>query len=53
MSDVAAWFSSETKWIKSEIAKIIVGHAVVDQVLLCIFSGGHALLVGVPGLAKP
>jgi MoxR-like ATPase len=26
--------------------------AVVDQILLCIFSGGHALLVGVPGLAK-
>jgi MoxR-like ATPase len=25
---------------------------VVDQVLLSIFSGGHALLVGVPGLAK-
>jgi MoxR-like ATPase len=25
---------------------------VVDQILLCIFSGGHALLVGVPGLAK-
>ena len=39
--------------LKSEIAKIIVGQdAVVDQILLCIFSGGHALLVGVPGLAK-
>jgi MoxR-like ATPase len=25
---------------------------VVDQILICIFSGGHALLVGVPGLAK-
>jgi MoxR-like ATPase len=23
-----------------------------NQILLCIFSGGHALLVGVPGLAK-
>ena len=39
--------------LKAEIAKIIVGQdAVVDQILLCIFSGGHALLVGVPGLAK-
>nr|WP_278022787.1 MoxR family ATPase [Flavobacterium ginsengisoli] len=39
--------------LKKEIAKIIVGQdAVVDQILLCIFSGGHALLIGVPGLAK-
>lgn len=39
--------------LKKEIAKIIVGQdLVVDQVLLSIFSGGHALLVGVPGLAK-
>ena len=39
--------------LKKEIAKIIVGQdEVVDQILLSIFSGGHALLVGVPGLAK-
>ena len=39
--------------LKVEIAKIIVGQEeVVDQILLSIFSGGHALLVGVPGLAK-
>ena len=39
--------------LKREIAKIIVGQdLVVDQILLSIFSGGHALLVGVPGLAK-
>jgi len=39
--------------LKAEIAKIIVGQEeVVDQILLSIFSGGHALLVGVPGLAK-
>ena len=39
--------------LKNEIANIIVGQdAVVDQILLCVFSGGHALLVGVPGLAK-
>ncbi|MFT4669388.1 MAG: MoxR-like ATPase [Flavobacterium sp.] len=55
MSDVAAIHNLVEKRneLKSEIAKIIVGQdAVVDQVLLCIFSGGHALLVGVPGLAK-
>jgi MoxR-like ATPase len=50
MSDVAAIHDLVQKRneLKSEIAKIIVGQdAVVDQVLLCIFSGGHALL-GVP-----
>jgi MoxR-like ATPase len=55
MSDVAAIHNLVKKRneLKSEIAKIIVGQdAVVDQVLLCVFSGGHALLVGVPGLAK-
>jgi MoxR-like ATPase len=55
MSDVAAIHNLVQKRneLKKEIAKIIVGQdAVVDQILLAIFSGGHALLVGVPGLAK-
>jgi MoxR-like ATPase len=55
MSDVAAIHNLvQNKQLKTKkIAKIIVGQdAVVDQILLCIFSGGHALLVGVPGLAK-
>ncbi len=39
--------------IKSELSKVIVGQEeVLDQVLISIFSKGHALLVGVPGLAK-
>ena len=39
--------------LKKEIAKIIIGQdEVIDQILLSIFSGGHSLLVGVPGLAK-
>jgi MoxR-like ATPase len=39
--------------LKKEISKVIVGQeAVVDQILISVFSGGHALLVGVPGLAK-
>jgi len=39
--------------LKNEIAKIIIGQEkVIDQILLSVFSGGHALLVGVPGLAK-
>ena len=39
--------------IKSELAKVIVGQEeVVDQVLISILTRSHALLVGVPGLAK-
>jgi len=55
MSDITAVENLVKKRIalKAEIAKIIVGQdVVVDQILLSIFSGGHALLVGVPGLAK-
>ena len=55
MSDVAEINKLVHKRIelKKEIAKIIVGQEeVVDQIILSIFSGGHALLVGVPGLAK-
>ena len=55
MSDITAVENLVKKRLalKAEIAKIIVGQdVVVDQILLSIFSGGHALLVGVPGLAK-
>jgi MoxR-like ATPase len=39
--------------IKAELSKVIVGQeAVVDQVLISILTRSHALLVGVPGLAK-
>ena len=38
---------------RKEIEKVIVGQSdVVQQVLISIFSNGHCLLVGVPGLAK-
>ncbi|MFD2542078.1 AAA family ATPase [Lacinutrix gracilariae] len=55
MSDVAAvnQFVNKYKNLKQEIAKVIVGQdEVVNQILISIFSGGHALLIGVPGLAK-
>jgi len=39
--------------LRAEISKVIVGQdEVIDQILLAIFSRGHAMLVGVPGLAK-
>ena len=39
--------------LKSEVHKVIVGHEeIVEQVLVCLFAGGHVLLEGVPGLGK-
>ena len=39
--------------LRREIAKVIVGHEeIVDNVLICLFCGGHILLEGVPGLGK-
>ena len=39
--------------IRGELAKVIVGQdRVVEQVLIAVLSRGHALLEGVPGLAK-
>jgi len=39
--------------LKEQVHKVIVGQdAVVDQVLMAVFCRGHALVVGVPGLAK-
>jgi MoxR-like ATPase len=39
--------------IEQEIGRVIIGQrAVVREVLLCLFAGGHCLLRGVPGLAK-
>jgi MoxR-like ATPase len=39
--------------VREELARVIVGQQdVVDQLLLGLLSGGHSLLVGVPGLAK-
>lgn len=55
MSDTAAinQLVEHYKELKNEIHKVIVGQdEVVDQVLISIFSRGHCLLVGVPGLAK-
>ena len=54
-SDVEALDAFAVKYheLRSEIAKVIVGQdEVVKNVLISIFSRGHCLLVGVPGLAK-
>jgi len=39
--------------LRGEIARVIVGHSeIIDNVLICLFCGGHILLEGVPGLGK-
>ena len=39
--------------LKGELAKIIIGQEqVIEHLAICLFSRGHALLMGVPGLAK-
>ena len=39
--------------MQEELGKVVVGQShVIDEVLMAVFSRGHALLVGVPGLAK-
>ena len=46
-------FRRDYRAVQAEIAKAIVGHEeIVDGVLTCLFTGGHALLEGVPGLGK-
>ena len=53
--DVAAVQRCEQAYnrVRDELAKVIVGQdEVVEQVLVAIFAKGHALLEGVPGLAK-
>jgi len=49
----AEQFAERVDRVKREIHKVIVGQELmVDQTLECIFCHGHALLLGVPGLAK-
>jgi MoxR-like ATPase len=39
--------------IQAELAKVIVGQRdVIEQILIALFSGGHCLITGAPGLAK-
>ena len=39
--------------IQEQLSQVIVGqHAVIEELMICLFSRGHCLLEGVPGLAK-
>lgn len=55
MSDVTAVNNLVEKHValKKEIAKVIIGQDdVINHILLSVYTGGHSLLIGVPGLAK-
>ena len=51
--DAVDAMASSFKELRSEIGKVIIGQDdVVTTVIISLFSNGHSLLVGVPGLAK-
>ena len=53
LGDVLQEFRQHRQLMQRELQKIIVGQdAVIEQILAAIFTRGHCLLVGVPGLAK-
>lgn len=46
-------FNETIKKIKAEVAKVIIGQdEIIENLLISLFSKGHCLLIGVPGLAK-
>ncbi len=55
MSDVKSVevLAEARKKIEVEIEKVIVGQKkVIEEILICLISSGHGLIIGVPGLAK-
>jgi MoxR-like ATPase len=51
--DAVVLLEHSIKKIKTELKKKIIGQqSVIDDLLACFLSGGHCLLIGVPGLAK-
>ena len=54
-NDLAAveQLSESYRQMKAELGKVIVGqYAVIEELMIALLSGGHCLLLGVPGLAK-
>jgi MoxR-like ATPase len=53
LGDVLQEFAQHRKLMQEELQKVIVGqNEVIEQIFAAIFTRGHCLLVGVPGLAK-
>ncbi len=53
LGDILQEFSQHRRLMQEELQKVIVGQdEVIEQIFAAIFTRGHCLLVGVPGLAK-
>lgn len=51
--EAVEYFENSFNEIKEEVSKAVIGQTdIVDQLLISLFSQGHCVLVGVPGLAK-
>ena len=51
--ELVADFRDAVQALRDAVAEVVVGQTeVVDEVLICLFAGGHALLEGAPGLGK-
>jgi MoxR-like ATPase len=52
-TDILAQFSQKRAEMLAQLRRIVVGQSeVIEQILAAIFTRGHVLLIGVPGLAK-
>src|SRR4030042_2681723 len=53
LGDVLQEFSQHRRLMQEELQKVIIGQdEVIEQIFAAVFTRGHCLLVGVPGLAK-
>ncbi len=53
LGDILQEFSQHRQLMQEELQKVIIGqNDVIEQIFAAIFTRGHCLLVGVPGLAK-
>jgi MoxR-like ATPase len=53
LGDILQEFSQHRQLMQEELQKIIIGQSdVIEQIFAAVFTRGHCLLVGVPGLAK-
>ena len=53
MNDYLGQFSAARMQMLEQLGKVVIGQAeVIEQILAAVFTRGHCLLVGVPGLAK-
>ena len=52
-SEAASWFADDFKRLREQVGRVIVGQdSVLEELMIAVAARGHAVLVGVPGLAK-